>query len=193
MNPADVIGLAALARIVFEGGDLAAVWDPLMARAVADERDAGARMDLATLLLLTGQRDAGLALQAEAVALNPCFRRPARAPADLTVLALVTLGDTMANTPLDFLIEDAAIDLVSLYLVPGEPAPAAPAHDVAFLAIGESEANTPALEAAERVLADWPAPVLNRAADRIRALTRDGVAQPLSAGAGRLGPGRPRA
>jgi len=187
-DPAEVLGPARLSRMVFEGKDLQPVWDAAMARASASAADAGARMDLATMLLLTGQQEAGLALQAEALALNAAYRRPTRARANATLLALVAPGDMMANTPLDFLLEDAAIDLVSLFVRPGEPVPSPPPHDVAFLAVGQSEANAPILEAIGPALADWPRPMINGAPERIAALTRDGVAARLAEVPGLLAP-----
>jgi len=174
--PAEVIGLAVLGRMVFEGVDVVPVWDRLMARTRTAPEDAGAVMDLATLLLLSGQGEAGLRVQAQALETQKLFRRPAAAASALKLLAIVTPGDLMANTPLDFLLEDAKVELISLYVVPGEPIPEPPEHDVAFLAIGESEANRAALDAIEPRLASWPRPVLNGRAANIRALTRDGVA-----------------
>jgi len=179
-SPAEVIGLAVLGRLVFEGVDVVPVWDRLMARNRAAPEDAGVIMDLATLLLLTGQGESGRRVQSESLALQKLFRRPAPAPDPLKLLAIVAPGDMMANTPLDFLLEGANVELTSLYVVAGEPIPEPPAHDVAFLAIGESEANRPALDAIEPLLANWPRPVLNGDAAKIRALTRDGVAAALA-------------
>src|ERR1019366_9408668 len=104
--PADVIGLAALGRMVFEGVDVVPVWDRLMARSRTAPEDAGAIMDLATLLLLTGQGEAGLRVQVQALELQKLFRRPAPDASTLKLLAIVTPGDLMANTPLEFLLED---------------------------------------------------------------------------------------
>jgi hypothetical protein len=178
--PADVMGLATLGRMVFEGVDVVPVWDRLMARTRAAPEDAGAVMDLATLLFLTGQGENGRRVQAQALEMQKLYRRPAADASALKLLAIVTPGDLMANTPLDFLLEDAKVELISLYIVPGQAIPEPPAHDVAFLAIGESEANQAALEAVEPLLAGWPRPVRNGQAAKIRALTRDGVAAALA-------------
>jgi len=152
-SPAEIIGLAVLGRMVFEGVNVVPVWDRLMAKNRAAPEDAGVIMDLATLLLLTGQGEAGLRTQAQALALQKLFRRPAPGPHPLKLLAIVAPGDMMANTPLDFLLEGANVELTHLYVVPGAPIPEPPAHDVAFLTIGESEANRPALDAIEPLLA----------------------------------------
>jgi hypothetical protein len=178
--PAQVIGLAVLGRMAFEGVDVVPVWDRLMAKNRAAPEDAGVIMDLATLLLLTSQVESGLRVQGDALALQKLFRRPAPGPDPLKLLAIVAPGDLMANTPLDFLLEGANVELTSLYVAPGEPIPTPPDHDVAFLAIGESEANRAALDAIEPLLADWPRPVLNGKPAKIRALTRDGVAAALA-------------
>lgn len=172
----DCVGLAALARMVFEGADLQPLCDRLIARATAAPPHAGALMDLATLRILTGDREGGLAVQASALELSRVYRRPASTPGGPRLLALVTTGDMMANTPLDFLLEGSDIEFTSLYVGADAPLPdPLPEHDVAFLAIGESEANLAALRAIEPWLGRWPRPLLNADARRISQLTRDGV------------------
>jgi hypothetical protein len=186
----DCIGLAALARLAFEGADLAQVWDALIARVTADETDAAALMDLATMLLLNSQTENGLGVQAQALALRRIYHRRAKAPApDLTLLAIMAAGDMMANTPLDFLLEGSDIALTSLYVdASGRLPDPLPDHDVAFLAIGESAANAPVLAALAPRLALWPRPLLNADAGRIAQLTRDGVCDLLEGAPGLLAP-----
>jgi len=172
-----IIGLAALARLAFEGGDLAQVWDGLIARVNADPADAAALLDLATMLLLNSQTDNGLGVQAQGLALAQVFERPARGDGPgLRLLAIMTAGDMMANTPLDFLLAGSDITLISLYVDASGVLPdPLPAHDVAFLAIGESAANAEVLRALQPALALWPRPLLNGDARRIAGLTRDGA------------------
>jgi hypothetical protein len=83
----------------------------------------------------------------------------------------------MANTPIDFLLEESNATLL-LHYVDAETKTLedVPNHDVAFVAVGESPANRPILENLERLLAGWRGPILNNAPSRIAALTRDGVA-----------------
>ena len=63
-----------------------------------------------------------------------------------------------AATPLDFLLEGSEIGLDYLYLDPSGlavPDPM-PDHDLAFMAIGESEANDPLLRNLTPILRRWP-------------------------------------
>jgi len=189
MGPAAQIGLAALSRMVFEGRDLQPVWAGLIEQATSNLTDASAMLDLATLAILTGDMAGGLGLQQQALQRQQLYRRPAPGVANLTVLAIAAPGDMMANTPLDFLLEQASAELLTLYVVPGVGLPSElPDHDIAFLAIGESEANRPLLQALAPILPGWPRPLLNANALRIAELTRDGVCTLLEDVPGLLAP-----
>jgi hypothetical protein len=180
-EPPAILGLAHLARMVFEGVDLQPQWDAMVARVTEDPADAAAIFDLATMLLLTGQREQGLGLQAQALTIQTCYRRPAAKTPSLRVLAIVAPGDMMANTPIDFLLAGSDIELILLHVAPGLRMPALlPAHDVAFLAIGESEETKALLQSLTPLMPQWPAPLLNGDASRIVALSRDGVCARLA-------------
>ena len=177
--------MADFARAVFAGRDLQRAWDALMARAAGSPPDAGAMLDLATLLQLTGQRGPGLALQSDALDRQRWYRRTLGTGRGPRLLALAAAGDLMANTPVEFLLAGWSGALDTLYLRPGEPAPVEiPDHDVALLAVGESDANAPILDALAARLAAWPRPILNAAPGRIAALGRDPAAQRLATIAG---------
>jgi hypothetical protein len=170
------IGLAALARMIFEGADLQPLWNRLVERASADPGDAAALMDAATLLLLSGDRENGLGLQAQAIERSRFYRRPAPGTPGLRLLALTVAGDTMANTPLDFLLEGSDIELLTLYVGADGAVPAPlPDHDLAFVSVAESAVNQPVLRALEPVAERWKGPLVNGRPDRIAALTRDDV------------------
>src|SRR3954454_9931013 len=72
--PATSLGLAFLGRLVFEGDRLGGVWNDLIARLDADAADAGAMLDLSTLLQMRGDREGGLKLQAAALAKSRGYR-----------------------------------------------------------------------------------------------------------------------
>jgi len=72
-------------------------------------------------------------------------------------------GDMLDNTPFEFLLENTDIRLDLLFLMPGQAPPEIiPDHDVAIVAIGESDKNQPLLEQASSLLSSWPRPVLNQ-------------------------------
>lgn len=175
--PLRSLGVGALGRLVFEGAGLKEVWDGLIARVSANEADYGALLDLSTLVQMTGSKEKGLELQAAAIAGQRCYRTRHGA-GRLKVLAFMTAGDLMANTPIDFLLEGSDVELI-VYFVDGRlPQPReVPDHDVAFLAIGQSDDGSRALTAlGPEPFANWPRPVLNGHPALIAALSRDGVA-----------------
>ena len=173
-QPAATLGLADLARLVFAGQDLQPTWNALMARATANPPDLGAMLDLSTLLQLTGQRAQGLALQADALARQRRFRRKVGTGTGPRLLALVAAGDLMASTPVEFLLAGWNGELDLLFLAPGDPPPTPPAdHDLAILAVGESDANAPILRSLSGVVKARLRPMLNADPDAIAALGRD--------------------
>ena len=169
-----VCGLATLAKLIYEGGDIQPLWDGLLGRYGRDPDDAAALMDLSMVLQLTGRREQGLSLQQKALAIRPNYRRVHGDGSALRLLAIMAPGDFMANTPIDFMLEGSNVSLECVYVTPGAPLPEMPEHDVCLLAIGESAPNLALLAAVEPALAAWPRPVVNRAPG-ICALSRDGV------------------
>ena len=83
-------------------------------------------------------------------------------------------GDFMANTPLEFMLEGSSIELDMMYVVPGTPLPEPPEHDVALVAIDESDETAPVLREISQFVKSWPRPVVN-APERIARLTRAGT------------------
>jgi glutathione synthase/RimK-type ligase-like ATP-grasp enzyme len=175
--PAETIGLASLARVAADPNGVKYVWDSLIVQLTDAPDDVGASLTLSTLLQLTGNRDKGLELQASAIAAQRSYKSTHGAGDGLRILAFMTAGDFMANTPLDFLLEGSDAELISVY-IDGPPPPASelPDHDVAFLAIGQSETNDRLLARLGHAFDRWPTKVINNRPDRIAALTRDGVA-----------------
>jgi glutathione synthase/RimK-type ligase-like ATP-grasp enzyme len=181
-------GIAPLMRQAFMGVDLRPLGAELLARAHAHPDDANALFDLSTVLHLTGDREAALAVQMEAISINPLYTIPAKMPARLRVLAIMGPGDLRSNTPVEFLLDDADVTLDMLYLTLDTQWPdTVPDHDVLLVAIAGSEANRDLLALVAQLVADWPRPVLNRP-ERIAALSRDDVCTALEGVAGMLLP-----
>jgi hypothetical protein len=172
--PAVTGGLVDFARVIFCRQDIQPAWDRLMARAAADPSDAGALLDLSTILQLVGKREQGLALQADALARQRWYRRVIGTGHGPRLLALVAAGDMMASTPVEFLLGGWNGELDLVFLTRDHPAPRdVPDHDVAILAVGESDANATILRRLAPILDRWPRPMLNAAAASVTALGRD--------------------
>jgi hypothetical protein len=158
-----LIGLASLMTMAFSGADLAPLGARLIERAGSAPDDANALMDLSTILQLKGSRDVGLAVQAQALQIQQLYRRPASGgTAAIRLLAIMAPGDLMANTPLEFLLENSGVTLEMLYIAPGLPfPPPIPEHDLLFIAICESEQNRALLQQLKDLAQSWHRPVRN--------------------------------
>jgi glutathione synthase/RimK-type ligase-like ATP-grasp enzyme len=145
------------------GTDLQHVGQEMLARATSDSLAANRWMNLSILMLCLGQRDMGLTIQRQALALNRIYHLAAsEQPAKLRLLMLMVPGDLSANTPLECLLENGDIDLDFYYLTPGAPlAVPLPEHDALIVALSESDENRELLLSLERLLAAWPKPVIN--------------------------------
>ncbi len=167
------LGLATLLRLNMAGADLSPLGQALIARASEDPTDACSLLDAGIICQFHGQPVLAQHLQNEALNMQQHYCLPAQRPCRLRLLALVVPGDLMANVPLECLLEDADVEL-NLYYTLGTTIAYQdlPAHDVLFVAIGGSTANTPTLETWAKHLENWPKPVLNRPA-MIAHLARD--------------------
>ncbi|TRW93007.1 ATP-grasp domain-containing protein [Candidatus Methylobacter oryzae] len=167
-----LIGLAKLMRMAYSGCDLAPLGTELIARAETDT-SGHALMDLSTLLQLRGNRDLALAMQAQAIESRQIYSPPtATDQVNIRLLAIMGPGDLMANTPLEFLLENSDVALDIVYVTTNLPLPAdLPEHDVLFVAVAQSDRNMPLLKQIDAAIASWPRPVLNRP-DRIALMSR---------------------
>ncbi len=157
-----ILGLAKLLKLGFDEVNLAPLWKQLADRFVRDNADVSPLMDLCILDQLLGLPERGLGFQSQALQDCRLFQvKPDRLPANLRVLGFTAPGVFGNNTPIEFLIEDCGITLFLIYVVPGEPLPPIPEHDVVFVVAGECEENRAALHELERLLTKWPHPVLN--------------------------------
>jgi hypothetical protein len=91
------------------------------------------------------------------------------------VLAFMSGGDYLANMPIEFLLGGSNVNLDMVFVAPGLPLPQPlPDHDIAFVAVAESEESQPVLRDLAGMLHSWPQPLINRP-ERIAPLTRDGT------------------
>lgn len=174
---ARTIGVAAIARRAFEHSDLRTESDQVLARLKACERDAGALMDLASILYSRGQAADGDQVQRDALAIRRSFATVHGDGTGPRILAFMAPGGFMANTPVDFLLSGSDAVLWQVYLDAADTElPALPPHDAALLAVGEATGHRPLLARFETLARAYPGRILNGRPERIAALTRDGVA-----------------
>ena len=147
------------------GADLSPAGQEMLVRAAEAPDDANLWMNLSIVMLCLGQRDIGLAIQDQALAQQRIYHIAAsEQPAKIRLLMIMVAGDLAANTPLDCLLESSDIDLDFYYVTAGDPlALPIPEHDVLLVAISEADENHALLATLQRVLADWPKPVVNAA------------------------------
>jgi hypothetical protein len=80
----------------------------------------------------------------------------------LRVLALAAATDMGSNTPIEFLLEDSGIELMTLYVIAEAELPEPlPDHDVAIVIASDSKDCRDALRKIARVSPNWPRPLLN--------------------------------
>src|SRR5229473_3390989 len=160
---ADRIGFARLTTMAFHGTDLRPLRDELISKVAGGTADAGEGLDLSLIAQLLGDKQTGMAIQAEVLAFHRLFRSPCSAEKPkLRVLALAAAIDMGGNTPIEFLLEDSGIELRTLYVIAGAELPVPlPDHDIAIVIASDSEECREALRIIDRVAARWPRPVLN--------------------------------
>ena len=171
---ADRIGMAKLAKLAFDGGDLRPMWAELSAKLLNSAASAGEGLDLSLIGQLLGHKDAGLAIQREVLASHRLFRLPCASKTPrLRVLALAAATDMGSNTPIEFLLEGSDIELMVLYVVGAASLPAPlPDHDIAIVIASDSDDCRDALQKIGTVAPRWPRALLNPP-QRVGNLDRD--------------------
>ncbi len=180
-RPLALHGLAKIMRLAFAGNNLRELTDELTSRINANGSDSAALLDLSIVHQLNSQAEHALELQWQALQQHQYYRLRSnpRSP-KVRVLAIMGPGAVMANTPIEFLLEESDIALEMLYVGAGlPPVHDIPSHDVAFVAVCESDANQQLLQQLQTVIAYWPKPHIN-SPDRIAKLARDGLSDVLS-------------
>ena len=160
---ADRIGFARLTTMAFEGADLRPLRDQLMSKLANGTADAGEGLDLSLIAQLLGDKQTGMAIQAEVLSFHQLYRSPCSSEQPkLRVLALAAAIDMGGNTPIEFLLENSGIELQTLYVVAGVDLPMPlPEHDVAIVIASDSEECAEALRKIDRLAPAWPRPLLN--------------------------------
>src|ERR1700676_779222 len=160
---ADRIGFARLTTMAFGGTDLRPLRDELISKVTDGTAGAGDGLDLSLITQLLGDKQTGIAIQAEVVSFHQLFRAPCLSEKpQLRVLALAAAIDMGGNTPIEFLLEESGIELLTLYVICGGELPVPlPSHDVAIVIASDSEECRDALRIIDSVAPRWPRPMLN--------------------------------
>jgi len=160
---ADRMGVARLTKMAVAGIDLRPLWRTLIAKVIDGTIKAGEGLDLSLIAQLLGDKPAGLAIQNEILSSHQLFRSPcAVTKARLRVLALAAATDMGSNMPIEFLLEQSDIELMTLYVIPEIELPdTLPDHDIAIVIASDSSECRDALRKIERAAPKWPCPLLN--------------------------------
>jgi hypothetical protein len=182
---ADRMGVARLTKMAVAGLDLRPLWQILIARLIGGKIRAGEGIDLSLIAQLLGDKPAGLAIQKEILSSHQLFRSPcAVTKPRLRVLALAAATDMGGNMPIEFLLDDSDIELVTLYVMPEIEWPVAlPDHDIAIVIASDSGECRDALRKIDSAAARWPRPLLNPP-QRVCNLDRDKLHRVLDGVAG---------
>jgi len=176
-----ILGMQKIVSLIYAGSDVTPLWNELAQRVGENAGDAAALFDMATILQTVGRADDARRMLRNAVALKRDFCVVHGNGQGPRLLAFVTPGDFMANTPLDFLLVGSNCRLWLYHVDAGTTALSdLPEHDVAFMAIGESTENAPVLARMRSLLAEFGGPIMNNDPNLIRQLTRDGVSDMLA-------------
>jgi hypothetical protein len=160
---AERIGMAKLAKMAFDGIDLRPLWAELIRKLLDGTADAGEGLDLSLIAQLLGDKHTGLAIQHEVLLSHQFYRSPCVSSSPrLRVLALAAATDMGSNTPIEFLLENSGIELMTLYVTPEAELPVPlPEHDIAIVIASDSEDCRDALRKIDAAAARWPRPLLN--------------------------------
>jgi hypothetical protein len=171
-----ILGLHHILPMAYGQQDMSVISGDRIARVDANPADAAALMDLSMMLQSHGQAEEARRLMDTAVSIQRDFCVVHGDGSGVRLLAFVTPGDFMANTPVDFLLKGSNV-VLWLHYVDGDTIEldTLPAHDVALLAIGEANGHGPVLARMAALLPDFAGPVMNNNPALITALTRDGV------------------
>ncbi len=155
------IGHFNLAKALYENGDLAAARTHYETTLRLDPNHAGAHQGLGNVLTDQGDPAAARphyekAFQDSAIRISP-YRGKAK---PIPLLLVVSIDDS--NAPLRPHLNNRLFEVAALVIEFFDPAVPLPKHAVAFNAIGDPDLSRPSVEAAVRVLANLPTPVLNR-------------------------------
>ncbi len=155
MEPQERIGLASLTKMAFDGVDLQPLRTELLSKVFNGKESDGIFMDLSVIDQLHGNREAGLAWQEEALKRQRIFTTKRPDGARTKFLVFAEPSHIGANTPIEFLLRDADVEILTYYLnVDSDEQIVLPQHDVAFCAAPADSEKAAAFHAKVKALTD---------------------------------------
>ena len=156
-TPPSVFPMAALLRLT------PPALQALIAQVHQDADLGPTYMQMAHVFMLSNQHEAAAQMQARALQHQRLYRIASERTPSLRLLVIMGPGNMQNNTPIEFVLDGSDIQTDILFLLPGEAFPQTlPQHDIAFIAVGESDKNAPLLALLETQMERWPRPVINR-------------------------------
>lgn len=181
-HPARALGLHRILPMAYVQADMSEIWESLTRRVASNAADAAALLDMSMILQSHSRTVEALAFLGKALEIRKDFCVVHGDGTGVRLLAIVTPGDFMANTPLDFLLNGSNAVLWLRYVDETTTELAdLPDFDVAILAIGEAPQHRRVLARMEALLSKLDRPILNNDPLAIAGLTRDGVSSMLAA------------
>lgn len=165
LHPSLTVGEAGIGHAAYKGANIELLAERLFAHFQNNPEDMGLLLDVSVALQLAHRREDGLAAQREALARQRFFRvcgaeGPPQEPC-LHLLAIVAPGDLMTNTPLEFITAHIPVRLDLLFVTVDSPLPQeVPDHDLAFIAVSQSEDREALLHRLVKIVQDWPRPTV---------------------------------
>ncbi len=181
LDAPSILGLHRILPMAYRQESFETLWNERLQRLKADDRDAAALMDMAIILQSLSRTQDARVMMDQAITIRKDYAVVHGDGSGPRLLALVTAGDFMANTPIDFLLNGSNAVLLLHYVDAETPdLDDLPDHDIAFFGISEANDHGPVLARMERLLPSYRCPMMNRDPALIARLTRDGVSAMLA-------------
>ncbi|MBO6814108.1 MAG: hypothetical protein JJ891_04560 [Rhizobiaceae bacterium] len=133
--PDERLGIAALTRQAFEGKDMTEIASRLLIEISKNPGNAGALMDLSVIEQIRGNTQTGLDYQRNALIHKNLYRTGSGEKKRLTLLVLAAPIHMGGNTPVEMLLENANVEIITVFIAPGLPVPETlPPHDLIMIA-----------------------------------------------------------
>ncbi|KPA22791.1 hypothetical protein shim_10790 [Shimia sp. SK013] len=141
MEPQVRLGLAHLSKLAYAGADLSALQQSCLDQMLQGTNTSGALMDLSIIAQMQGNAALGRDFQDKALQSHRSFSINRQIAPQTRVLVFAEPKAFGKNTPIEFLLDSPAFEVITFYPAPHSTPADLPDHDVAFCA-GSSESLT---------------------------------------------------